>query len=223
MPGKGTYQGYVRILGEDALAVDDQRYFTVEVKPPWRVLIAAPRPPGDYAFFLDAALSPEPLRKTGQARFDCTVIAQNELAKTDLAPFSAVAILDPKPLEATDWTKLGDFAAAGHGVAVFLGRNADGAALESFNQGQAQELLAGKLLRQASSGEEGIYLSPQDYEHPIFAPLRSRAGSIPWVRHPVYRYWQLGDPAPAFRSWPASATTGRRSSNGRWAAGGSSP
>ena len=194
MPAVGTYQGYVQILGEDPLAVDDRRYFTVEVKPAWRVLIAAPKPPGDYAFFLSAALAPESQRQTGQARFDCTVVAQSDLAKMSLEPFSAVGLLDPKPLEPEVWAKLGDFASAGHGVAVFLGRNADRAALESFNQGPAQELLAGKLVRQAWSGENGIYLSPQNYEHPILAPLRSRAGSIPWFRHPVYRYWQLSDP-----------------------------
>jgi len=190
----GTHQGYVQILGEDGLAPDDRRFFTVEVKPAWRVLIAAPKPVGQYALFLTQALAPELYRKTGQARFECTVVAQNDLAGLNLEPFSAVALLDPRPLEPAVWAKLGDFVAAGRGLAVFLGRNADGQALESFNQGPAQDLLAGKLVRQAKSDDNGLSLSPQSYEHPILAPLRNRAGSIPWFRLPVYRYWQLTEP-----------------------------
>ena len=190
----GTHQGYLQIQGEDGLAPDDRRFFTVEVKPAWRVLIAAPKPVGQYALFLSQALAPELFRKTGQARFECTTVAQNELAGLTLEPFSAVALLDPKPLEPEVWAKLGDFAAAGRGLGVFLGRNADGQALESFNQGPAQDLLAGKLVRQAKSDESGLALSPQTYEHPILAPLRNRAGSIPWLRLPVYRYWQLSEP-----------------------------
>ena len=130
----------------------------------------------------------------GEARFDCTVVAQSDLAGLSLEPFSAVCLLDPKPLEQATWTKLGDFVSAGHGLAVFLGRNADGQAIQSFNQGPAQDLLAGKLVRQARSGDNSLYLSPQDYEHPVLAPLRSHAGSIPWYLHPVYRYWQLSEP-----------------------------
>ena len=40
----GTHQGSVRIMGEDGLAADDVRFFTVEVKPAWPVLVVAPRP-----------------------------------------------------------------------------------------------------------------------------------------------------------------------------------
>ena len=40
----GVHQGTVRIVGEDALAADNARFFTVEVKPPWRVLVAATKP-----------------------------------------------------------------------------------------------------------------------------------------------------------------------------------
>lgn len=190
----GTHQGYLQILGEDGLAADDRRFFTIEVKPAWRVLIAAPKPAAEYALFLAQALAPDKLRLMGEARFDYTVVAQGDLAGLSLEPFSAVALLDPKPLEQATWTKLGDFVSAGHGLAVFLGRNADGQAIQSFNQGPAQDLLAGKLVRQARSGDNSLYLSPQDYEHPVLAPLRSHAGSIPWYLQPVYRYWQLSEP-----------------------------
>ena len=38
----GVHQGTLRIVGQDGLAADDMRYFTVEVKPAWRMLVAAP-------------------------------------------------------------------------------------------------------------------------------------------------------------------------------------
>ena len=59
----GTHQGFVRIVGEDGLAADDVRYFTVAVKPAWRVLLAAPKPAESYALFLAEALAPTEFRR----------------------------------------------------------------------------------------------------------------------------------------------------------------
>ena len=51
----GAHQGYVRIIGEDSLPIDNRAYFSVEVKPPWSVLVVA-EPPADYhaANFVEA-------------------------------------------------------------------------------------------------------------------------------------------------------------------------
>src|SRR3954463_5571801 len=46
----GTHQGFVRIVGRDGLASDDIRYFTVEVRPPSKVLLVAQK--ADDAVFL---------------------------------------------------------------------------------------------------------------------------------------------------------------------------
>lgn len=190
----GTHQGFVRLVGQDGLAADDKRYFTVVVKPAWRVLVAAPRPPQHYAVFFTQALAPTMARKLGQARFDCETCDLDELAKRPLAGFAAVCLLDPTPLDPLTWQKLANFAAEGHGVAVFLGRNAD--PLDSFNSPQAQELLPGKLLRQSRRPDGDLHLAPRDYQHPILAAFRNQAGGIPWEAFPVFRYWQL-DKAPA--------------------------
>jgi len=190
----GTHQGFVRLVGQDGLVADDVRYFTVVVKPAWRVLVAAPRPPQSYAVFLTQALAPTMARKLGQARFDCDVCDVGELAKRSLADYAAVCLLDPTPLDSTTWQKLASFAAEGHGVAIFLGRNAE--PVDSFNSPQAQELLPGKLLRQARRPDGDLHLAPRDYQHPILAPLRGQASGIPWDASPVFRYWQL-DKSPA--------------------------
>jgi hypothetical protein len=180
----------VQILGQDGLAADDRRYFTIDVKPPWPILVAAPRPEKGYALFLSEALAPKSWSLSGRAPFQCTVVAQDELAQKDLNPYAAVCLVDPRPMEAAVWQKLANFVAEGHGLAVFLGRNAE--PVTSFNEVQAQEVLAGKLLRKAHSPDESLVLAPRNLEHPVLAELRGYA--VPWIQHPVYCYWQLGPP-----------------------------
>ncbi len=194
----GTHQGFVRIVGQDGLAADDTRYFTVEVRPAWRILVAAPKPAKRYALSLTEALAPAVFRKRGQARFDCRVVDLNALRKmspTDVAESAAVCLVDPTPLAPAVWRKLGNFASDGGGVAIFLGRNAG--KVTSFNASQAQELLPGKLLRQARRPDGDLHLAPRDYQHPILSAFRSISGAVPWIDFPVFRYWELEKPVGA--------------------------
>ncbi|MGE0609402.1 MAG: BatA domain-containing protein [Pirellulales bacterium] len=185
----GTHQGFVRIAGEDGLKWDDTRYFTVEVKNPWPVLLAAPSPVADYAFFLSEALAPEHFRKNDSARFRCDTVVLDQLADQPLENYPAVCLLDPTPLSTAVWQKLADYAAGGGGVAIFLGRNAQ--PVETFNQAAAQELLPGKLAQQSRHPDGDVYLAPENFQHPLLARFRRRAGTIPWDAFPVYRYWRL--------------------------------
>lgn len=187
----GTHQGYVRIVGQDGLAADDTRYFTVEVKPAWRVLVAAPKPAKGYASYFAEALAPEDYRKRGQARFDCDICELGDLSKRQLSDYAAVCLLDPTPLDAVAWQKLADFASEGHGVAIFLGRNAS--PIDSFNGESAQALLPGILLRQDRRPDGDVYVSPRDFQHPILAEFRPYVGTIPWDAFPVFRYWRFTD------------------------------
>ncbi len=189
----GTHQGLVRIVGQDGLAADDSRYFTVEVKPAWHVLLAAPRTARsseDYATYLSQALAPEDYRKRGQARFDCDVCDLADLPKRQLGKYAAVFLLDPTPLEPATWQKLAGYAAAGHGVAIFLGRNASPA--DSFNEPEAQALLPGKLVRIVRAAGDDLCLAPRDFQHPVLAAFRTQASMIPWDAFPVFHYWELG-------------------------------
>ena len=190
--GIGTHQGFVRIVGQDGLAWDDTRYFTVEVQPAWRILVAAPKPPERYALYLTEALAPTVFRKRGQARFDCQIVDLEELPQQPLDGYAAVCLLDPTPLKPAVWQKLEKFASAGHGVAIFLGRNAK--PVDSFNTPQAQKLLPGTLVRQARAPGGDVWLAPRSYEHPILSEFRDLAGSVPWHFSPVFRYWQLEKP-----------------------------
>ena len=185
----GTHQGFVRVAGQDGLEADDTRYFTIDVRPAWKILLVAPHPAANYTLYLNQALAPTSLRQHGRAPFECKTIAIDQLADVALAPYPAVCLVDPTPLSPAVWRKLVNFTSEGHGVAVFLGRNAK--ATDSFNDVTAQELLAGKLVRQARDPSGNLGLAPRDYQHPALAAFRDFAGANPWSDFPVFRYWEL--------------------------------
>ncbi|MEX0978969.1 MAG: hypothetical protein WDZ48_08970, partial [Pirellulales bacterium] len=188
----GIHQGYLKLSGEDALACDDTHWFTVEVRPAWRVLIAAPsdasRKPQDYALFLSEALAPYAMRIKGEAAFEVDVIGVDELATKPLDAYGAVCLVDPRPLAAEVWQKLHAYVSAGGGLGIFLGGNA--MPIESFNEPVAQELMSGKLARQWRSDGD-VYLAPDDFQHPILTGFRSL--DVAWQQLPVFRHWQLDD------------------------------
>jgi hypothetical protein len=188
----GVHQGFLRIVGQDGLAADDTRFFTVEAKPAWRILLAASQPVEDRAFFVAQSLAPAGMRKRGQSRFECEAVPFEELPKKTLADYAAVCLLDPPPLEPKVWKQLTDYASDGHGVGIFLGRGALEQSLDKFNNPQSLELLPGSLKQQVPAPESGDFtLAPKDLQHPILTPFRSKSGEVPWDMFPVLRYWEL--------------------------------
>ena len=187
----GVHQGYLKIVGEDSLACDDTRWFTVEVRPAWRVLIAAPQDasgaPSDYALFLAEALAPYAIRVKGESAFECEVVATDELAQAPLGAYAAVCLVDPTPLAPAVWQKLQAYAAAGGGLGIFLGRNAS--PVDSFNTPLAQELLPGKLVRQWRTGE--ALSCARVVRASAAGEVSPLAGGVPWESFPVFRHWQL--------------------------------
>jgi hypothetical protein len=188
----GLHQGYLKIIGEDALACDDTLWFTVDVRAAWRVLIAAPRDsdrePKDYAFFLSEALAPYEFRLKGREAFQCELIALDELASKPLDGYSAVCLVDPRPQSPAVWQRLHSYVAGGGGLGIFLGRNAT--PIDSFNDPAAQQLLPGKLVRQwRAPGTSAAYLTPEHADHAMLAKFRGL--EVAWEGMPVFRHWQL--------------------------------
>ena len=189
----GVQQGVVEVIGDDGLIHDNTRYFTVDVRPAWKILVAGPWPrakgpylhPSDY---LIEALSPTEERQQGSARFDCSYIPLTDLVHENLAPYSAISILDPSPQPPPVWTHLRDYVQRGGRVAVFLGRSAL-TRPASFNQPEAQSLLAGELEFAGRAANE-LYLAPNNFSHPMLSRFRSFETN-PWTYYPVFRYWKL--------------------------------
>ena len=187
----GTYQGQLQIVGGDGLTADNTRYFTIEVKPAWQVLVVAPRPAAEQAFLLTEALAPEEFRRQGQARFECTVIEEGQLAEQSLERFAAVALIDPSPLEAGASHRLAAWVAEGGGLVLAVGGGAQPA--DRFNA-EAAELLPAPLTQ---IRRQRVFLAPSNYQHLLLERFRPFETGIPWDDLPVYRYWQLGDLPPA--------------------------
>lgn len=185
----GVHHGQVRIVGEDALAADDVRYFTIAVQPAWRVLVVAPR--GISATPFTEAIAPYEFRQTKQAKFDCVVVGQSELANQTLSDFAAVFLLDPAPLPPPQWEQLAEFVATGGGLGIFLGHRAEPSA---FNTPEAQAILPARLAFETRM-PEGVWLDPRSLDHPVLAPFRSIGTTVPWRAFPVFRYWSLKDVA----------------------------
>jgi hypothetical protein len=177
----GTYQGQVRLVGEDGLALDDVRHFTLEVQPSLKILVVT----GDG---VSADLFVGMLKNNPQTRFDCDVISQAELSKADFAEYRAVCLLDPLSATAEVWETLVSYVERGGGVALFLGHHAQPA--EAFQEGAVAKLLGGKLTVQTRAAG-GLYLDPRSFDHPITAAYRALDTSVPWDRFPIFFHWNL--------------------------------
>jgi hypothetical protein len=183
----GIHQGQIRLLGGDALAADDVRYFAVDVQPAWRaLLVTGPDVDGSY---VSEALAPREFRQTNQARFAPETATQQELGNRNLTDFRVVALLNPGPLSAETWEKLATFVDGGGGLAIFLGHHAQPAAMQFET---ARRLLGGKLARQTRTPGD-VYLAPTSYDHPILSAFRQIDAYVPWDRFPVYYHWNIDD------------------------------
>lgn len=184
----GTHQGFVHLSGDDPLANDDLRFFTVDVRSAWKVLVVAPSPAEEQAYFFTKALAPPAFRTSGQARFDCTVVRYEDLPADELDQYRAVFLLDPPPLTDGAWVALHAYATDGGSVGIFLG---DHARPIEFNRPAPQMLLPGPLEFRARYDEDEMCLAPKASEHPLLARFRPLRGSIDWQAFDVFSYWRL--------------------------------
>lgn len=186
----GTHHGQIRLVGEDALTIDNVRYFTVEVADPWPVLVAAPR--SAVPRFLTAALAPYEEQEAELSVFRCDTVDLDQLPNVRLEDYAVIALLDPTAENSHLWQSLADFASRGGSVAIFLGRNAH--PIRQFNESEGGRLLPGALVREWRAGAQDIYVSMRDMSHPMLRAFRTI--NVPWIDFPVFRHWALDDSIP---------------------------
>ncbi|MBQ9812365.1 MAG: BatA domain-containing protein [Thermoguttaceae bacterium] len=203
---RGTCFGAARIVGGDALATDDVRWFAVDVVDDWRLLVVAPEPTETKSLFLTQALAPDDLRRVGRAPFELDVVpyasknksgnrpeAPVDLASAtsdELSRYRAIFLLDPPGLDEKVVKKLSTFVDDGGGLGAFLGKNAN--PIAAFQTPECVRLLGCKPTTIASSTNWSRMLRPVDYNAPLLASFRQfeRMG-VPWDALPVDRYWNL--------------------------------
>lgn len=184
---EGVHHGWVEIEGGDSLEVDDRRYFTIDVRPSWPVLIAHPYDVAPYN--LSVAL------ETAGGMFNVRTIPQDKLAGEPLADYSAVFLVDPRPISDSMWTNiLKPYVEAGGGLALFLGANAltqDKQPAAEFRSEAAARVMPGPLSRDWFRKQGDRYFSMENLTHPIFQKFRSQASRGIWQPFPIYRHWEL--------------------------------
>lgn len=178
----GVHQGFVRLAASDPLPCDDVRYFTIDVRPPTKVLLVGNDE--QDTLFLREALAPTAAVGVVPSKFSCEVMTFAEMERRPLTDYAAVFLIDPPPLSEPAWEALVDFADHGGGVGVFLGRNAR---RDEMNSEAAQKLLPAKLKWQS---RDETYIRPVAVEHPAMGELRDLA-DVPWSQFPVFKYWEL--------------------------------
>ena len=186
----GIHHGQVRIRSSDGLSVDDQRYFTVEVKPPIPVLLAIG--PDANPRYVQSAISPEEMAQRGEATFDCHVVPIKQVGETQLDDYAIIALLDPTPSNDVMWQKLEGFVRAGGSLAIFLGHNAQPGRtpVEEFNKVSANLMPAKLTANWRTARDDFLFLSPQDTAHPIFSLMRQSV--VTWDESPIFLHWALG-------------------------------
>ncbi|MCH2113583.1 MAG: BatA domain-containing protein [Pirellulales bacterium] len=180
----GIHQGYVRLAADDPLEVDNTRYFTVDVRPPVRVLLLGEN--RRDTLFLREALSPS-MGGLHVVRFECEAKQFSEAVSLALKPYAVVCLCDPPPLDDKLWQALADYTHSGGGTGIFLGHRAR---MSAFNEPVAEQLLPGKLKIQS---RQATHLRPRSLAHPALSSIKDYAASIPWEIYPVWKYWELGD------------------------------
>ena len=138
----GITHGHIEIVGDDALAVDNRKHFTIEVVQSWRILVIH----GDDvnpANFVESIVD-----DVDSTLFDITTVAQKKTPGS-FDEYDAVFYLDPGPdISETRWNTIKEYVQSGHGVGFFLGAGvgSKGLAHEKFQTDAAQIVLSGAIL-----------------------------------------------------------------------------
>jgi Aerotolerance regulator N-terminal len=183
----GPHQGEVRLAGEpDPLEKDDHRYFTVDVQPPFKVLLIADAPAQD-AHFVANALEPASLRPGDPRQFRVERVRTADLeAKfaASLKEYAAIFLLNVKSLTPSQWSRLNLYVREGGGLVVGLGASIDRA---NYNGDGAAALIPGQLGDVTPPKTEFFTFGKADIDHPLFGQLKKEV-LAELVRVPITRY-----------------------------------
>lgn len=190
----GTHQARVVLTGNDALAIDDTRYFTVAVLPPAELLMLSDDAAAaeHLARILNAEFEPGDPR----AEFRIDQKPYPALRGEVLEGHDAVALIDPPVPSFTgaQLAALTEYVQAGGNLVVVFGGAAKASGTPSTNpQGAGAELRAAlfPLQRIWREPDPGTFLEVLRPAHPVFRELSKLAGGVPWGPFRIRRYWQL--------------------------------
>jgi hypothetical protein len=181
----GTHHGRVKVIETDPLEVDDERFFSVVVQEPWRMLVVAGPQTSAPAWI--EAVAPRELRDRHEAPFVVQECKPAELINTDLSQFDVVCLLDPPPLADDTWNRFSLWLENGNGLVVALGANVEDPA--NFASKAAGDVLG--CVPTIVFRAKDTFLAPANYEHPMLRAFRPFADTVPWSDFRVARHWGI--------------------------------
>jgi hypothetical protein len=174
----GTHHGQIDLVGDDAISLDDTRYFTLQVLAPANVLLVSNSE--DEARIISQAITAAPgLLDQSNAEFIVERIEYADLAVVRLADFNAIIMLDP-PRDVLGDDAVADFVGGGGGVLVCLGPSA--------GEGSLDSAFVPQLVRRWRAPQPGTFFQVVNGSHPV---TRTVAANTPWNDFRVQQYWQL--------------------------------
>lgn len=176
----GTHHGVVSLIGDDAISLDDRRYFSLRVLPSSPVLLVSDQE-GEARVIGQAITAPFAMEDP-QAEFAVQRVAPDDLPVVRLEEFEVVVMLDPPPSALRD-RSLAEFVAGGGGVLICFGPSA--------GQGELELAPLPNLVRRWRRPEPGTFLEVLRPNHPVFSPLSNLGDEVRWSDYPVHQYWQL--------------------------------
>jgi hypothetical protein len=192
-------------LAADALPADNTRSLVVPVARGLRVLIVNGEPSADpyadEAFLLTVALRPEGPQFSGN---EVTVVDENEFEATDLGNFHAVVLANVYRVSEDTAERLEQYAAAGGGVAIFLGDQVDADLYNRVLYRDGKGLLPARLGDVITPpADRPVGIGEINTAHPLMR--RFRDSDVPYFQGvQAYRYFAC-EPAAIASSAPATA------------------
>lgn len=172
-PGTHVIETRLSGLTRDALAHDDARFLSIEVRETAPVLLVDGRPGATklagQAGFLATALAPR-VAPTDAMLLSPAVITYSELAGEALSSFDVVVLCNVRRLSEAAWRRLEGFVDRGGGLFVFAG---DLVSVDHYNRlgyRAGEGLLPGRLARSTvdpSERAQGLTIAPSRLDHPV--------------------------------------------------------
>ena len=170
------WQAIQSILPEDAIAVDNTASAVIQVRAGQQVLLVDGDPELRNAFFVEAALNPDPNTKTGLLTSRAGPEILRELSEDALTQYSAIFLMDIAQLDSRTLSRLRRFADQGGGIAILLGNNLTPSTIDQYNRTwfSATEGLASLQLKRTVSLPPSQQEGNADVivqQHPVFQAL----------------------------------------------------
>lgn len=167
----GIQVGRVKILGDDASELDNERAFVIDTQSPVQVALVDQRKDEEAAhrsasYYLERALQPT---QSGTYAIEVTSLKPELLAEEPLSSYAVLICADLPPLAEAAVDAIEDFVRRGGLVLWSCGPNTDPAALTTL--AREDRLFVGEFSYPDADQAAGAHWAYLDDSHPVLAPL----------------------------------------------------